>query len=130
MARLLIALLFLTGSGAAMGLQDPTRPSGQQTTSAPEAAEPRQFFDDVLAEGGTVGVPAPVEQLHEADAALDQPPRQQAVVGERFLAGLGAVEFLDVVRLAGDVHDFGDFRLHAKGHFVLGNTCQDVGVAC
>jgi MSHA biogenesis protein MshK len=43
MARLLIALLFLTGSGAAMGLQDPTRPSGQQTTSAPEAAEPRQF---------------------------------------------------------------------------------------
>ncbi|GGY80898.1 hypothetical protein [Marinobacter zhanjiangensis] len=43
MARLLIVILLLVGPGAAMALQDPTRPSGQQTTPAPAAAESRQF---------------------------------------------------------------------------------------
>jgi hypothetical protein len=50
-------------------------------------AQVRQLLDDVLAEGGAVGVPAAVIELHEAHAALDQPPRQQAVVGERGLPG-------------------------------------------
>ena len=36
-------------------------------------------------------VPRLVEELHEADAALDQPAGEQAVVGEGWLAGLGAV---------------------------------------
>ena len=36
-------------------------------------------------------VPGFVEELHEADAALDQPAGQQAVVGKRRFAGLGAV---------------------------------------
>ena len=49
-------------------------------------------------------VPGFVEELHEAHAALDQPAGQQAVVGERRLARLGAVHLEDVLRLAGDVH--------------------------
>ena len=36
-------------------------------------------------------VPGFVEELHEAHAPLDQPAGQQAVVGERRLARLGAV---------------------------------------
>ena len=36
-------------------------------------------------------VPGLVEELHEADAALDEAAGEQAVVGERRLAGLGAV---------------------------------------
>ena len=38
-------------------------------------------------------------ELHEPHAALDQPPRQQAVVGERDLARLGAVQVVNVLRL-------------------------------
>ena len=46
---------------------------------------------EVLA-GAAVGVPVGVVELDEADAALDEAPGEQAVVGERGLAGLGAVE--------------------------------------
>ena len=63
-----------------------------------------------------------MEELDEADAGFRKTAGEQAVVGEGFLAGLGAVEFLDVLRLVGDVHDFRDFRLHAEGHFVLGDA--------
>ena len=62
-------------------------------------AQARQLLDDVLAERGAVRVPAAVIELHEAHAALDQPPRQQAVVGERRLARLGAVQLVDAGRL-------------------------------
>ena len=42
-------------------------------------------------------VPGLVEDLHEPHAALDQPAGQQAVVGERRLARLGAVHVEDVL---------------------------------
>ena len=42
--------------------------------------------------GHAVVVPVGVIELDEPHAALDQPPGEQAVVGERRLAGLGAVE--------------------------------------
>ena len=45
-------------------------------------------------------VPRLVEQFNEPHAALDQPPRQQAIVGEARLAGLRAVHVEDVLRLA------------------------------
>ena len=41
-----------------------------------------------------------VIELHEADAALDQPAGEQAVVGERGLARLGAVQLERLVGLA------------------------------
>ena len=42
--------------------------------------------------GHAVVVPVGVIELNEPHAALDQPAGQQAVVGERRLAGLGAVQ--------------------------------------
>ena len=49
---------------------------------------------------GAVEVPAPVEELHEAHALLDQPAGEQAVVGEARLARLGAVGLERLLRLA------------------------------
>ena len=50
-----------------------------------------QHFFEVLDQVAVL-VPGLVEELHEAHAALDQPAGQQAVVGERRLARLGAVQ--------------------------------------
>ncbi len=61
-------------------------------------------------------VPGLVKQLDEAHAALDQPARQQAVVGERRLARLGAVHVQNVFRLAGEIHQLGGAGLHAESH--------------
>ena len=55
-------------------------------------------------------VPRLVEDLHEPHAALEQPAGQQAGVGERRLARLGAVHVEDVLRLAADVHHLGRGR--------------------
>src|SRR5438067_2018809 len=44
------------------------------------AALVHQALADVLAGPGAVEVPTPVVELHEADALLDQPAGQQAVV--------------------------------------------------
>src|SRR5262245_14632057 len=43
---------------------------------------------DVLAGAGAVEVPTPVEQVNEADALLDEAPRQQTVVRQARSAGL------------------------------------------
>ena len=63
------------------------------------AAEVGQLLDDVLAEGGAVSVPAAVVELDEANAALDEPAREQAVVRERRLARFSAVQLVDRRRL-------------------------------
>ena len=46
-------------------------------------------------------VPVGVVELHEPHPALDQPPRQQAVIRERRLARLGAVELHGLGGLVG-----------------------------
>src|SRR5262249_6930000 len=90
-----------------------------------------------------VVVPRGVVQADEADAALDQPPGQQAGEGE--LAGLpaaaaaggpdlrlGAVDAVLVegaARLAGHVDQFRGGGLHAEGQFVGGDAAVDLGVA-
>ena len=51
----------------------------------------RQTVADVLVGAGAVEVPAPVEELHVADALLDKPAREHAVVGKAGIAGLRAV---------------------------------------
>ncbi len=68
---------------------------------------------------GAVGVPPPVEQLDIPHPALRQPPRQQTVVGEGFLARFGAVELMDHRRFPGDVKGVAGVHLHAEGQFVL-----------
>ena len=75
-------------------------------------------------------VPAHVEELDEAHAALDQPAGQQAVagVGAR-LANVGAVQIQNVLGLVRDIGQLGHGRLHAKGQLVLGDARLNFGVA-
>lgn len=77
-----------------------------------------------------VVVPAAVIELDEADVALRQSPREEAVRGERpGPAGLLAVEFERLVGFTRDVGEVGDARLHAVGHLVLGDPRLDLGVS-
>src|SRR6185312_7819947 len=74
-------------------------------------------------------VPGFVIELHETDTALDQAAGEQTVIGERRLARLGAVHFENVLRLFGEIHQFGRARLHAVGHLERVNACGDLGIA-
>src|SRR5437867_5064168 len=55
---------------------------------------------DVRIRARAVVIPAVVKELDEAAAALDEPARQQTVVGERGFPGLGAVELVHLGRFA------------------------------
>ncbi len=75
-------------------------------------------------------IPAHVIELDEAHAALGQPAGQQAVRG--VAAGLlhvRAVQVEDRLRLAREVGQLGDRRLHPVGQLVLGDAGDDLGVA-
>ena len=74
-------------------------------------------------------IPSFVKDLHEPHAPLDQPPREQAGVGERRLARLGAVQLEDVLRLAADVDRLGRARLHAVGHLERIDPRGNLGIA-
>ena len=75
-------------------------------------------------------VPAAVEELDEAHVALGHPAGEQAVAGERAaLVHLRPVQVEDVLRLAGEVGQFGHRGLHAEGHFLLGDRGLNLGVA-
>ena len=74
-------------------------------------------------------VPAPVEEVHEAHAFLDEAAGEEAVVGEAGFAGLGAVGFERRGLLLRDVHDFGHAGLHAESEFVLGDARDRLSVA-
>lgn len=80
---------------------------------------------------GVVVVPAAMEELNEADAALGHAAGEEAVAGEGagFL-DFGAVElFVEFFVFAGEVGKLGDGGLHAEGHFLLGDGGLDFGVA-
>ena len=81
------------------------------------AAIGRSLFCGVVAMVGDVLVVVPglvvaVVDLHHAHAALDQPPRQQAGVGELALA----VQLARGGRFAADVERLLRLALHAVGH--------------
>ena len=92
-------------------------------------AELGDFRRDVGADAGAVGVPAAVIELHEPHAALDQAARQQAVVGERHLARLRAVQRVDRRRLARDVGQLRHAALHPVGHLVRRDARVDLRIA-
>ena len=75
-----------------------------------------------------VMVPVAVVELDEAHAALGQPPRQQAVRGERAVARLRAVHLQHVLRLLAHVHQVGHAGLHLERHLVLRDARQDLGI--
>ena len=75
-------------------------------------------------------VPAAMEELHEADAALDQPAGQQAIGGEG--AGvLTSAPYMSSVACVSlvDVHQFRHGGLHAKGQLERVDPRLDLGIA-
>ena len=76
-----------------------------------------------------VRVPAAVIELDEAHAALDEPAREQAVVGERHLARLGAVHLVDLPRLVRDVGQLRDARLHPVRQLVRRDARRRLRIA-
>ena len=89
----------------------------------------RQSVADVFLRAGAMEVPAPVEEVDEAYALLDEPTGEQAVVREAGLARLGAVGLERRGLLLRDIHDLGHAGLHAEGEFVLGDAGDGLGVA-
>ena len=74
-------------------------------------------------------VPRLVKQLDKPHAALDQPPCEQAIVGERGFARLGPVHFQNLFRLAVEIHQLRGAGLHAKGHLERVDPRGNLGVA-
>src|SRR5262249_17979933 len=76
--------------------------------------------------GGQIAVlvPAAMEELHEADAALDHAAGEKAVAGEAavVVTAVDAVHLSNVPRLARQVGQLRHRRLHAEGHLILGDT--------
>ena len=74
-------------------------------------------------------IPCPVVDLHTADTALKQTPREEAVAGECAITGT-----LDTVTLKSfrafilHVGQLRDRELHPKGHFVLRDACRGLGI--
>ena len=89
----------------------------------------RETVADVLAGTGAVEVPAPVEELHVADALFDETTCEKAVVGEAGFAGFGAVGLEGGGGLAVDVHHLGHGGLHPEGEFVLRDAGGGLGMA-
>src|SRR4030095_13310455 len=92
------------------------------------AAALRKRCDDVVTRAGSVAVPPPAGKLHEAHTALNQPPREQAIVGERNLPWLGAIHFVDGGVLSGNVRELRNAGLHPVGHFVGSDPGRDLGI--
>src|SRR5262249_40231272 len=83
--------------------------------------------------GGQIAVlvPAAMEELHEADAALDHAAGEKAVAGEAavVVTAVDAVHLSNVPRLARQVGQLRHRRLHAEGHLILGDTRVDLRIA-
>ena len=77
-----------------------------------------------------VGVPGLVEQLHEADTALEEPAGEETVAG---IAGLGRigdpVAIENGLRLAGEIHQLRRARLEPVRHLVALDPGGDLRIA-
>src|SRR5689334_3397094 len=78
---------------------------------------------------GAVRVPAPVVELNETHAAFAEATREQAIVREAILAGLGAVPFVRRLGFAGNIGRLGDAHLHAERQFILAHPRKRLGIA-
>ena len=74
-------------------------------------------------------VPSLMIKLNEANTALRQPPRQQAIRRERAVAALGSVEIQNVLRFVGQIHQSRHTGLHPESHLVLRNSRVRLRVA-
>ncbi len=78
--------------------------------------------------GDAVVVPVGVVELDEPHAPLDQPAGEQAVAGERRLAGLGAIHSQGLGGLRAQVDQLRGARLHPERHLVGVDPGCDLGV--
>ena len=76
-----------------------------------------------------VVVPVAADHLDEPDSALDQPPGDQAVAGERRLVRVHAVQRQRGPALPSEIQQLGSAGLHPKRHFVGRDPRGDLGVA-
>ncbi len=77
-----------------------------------------------------VAMPAAAVQLHEPDAPLHKPPRQQALAPELLRAlVVKPVQRLCRFRFLADVYHFGGMRLHPVAQFIRGDTRFQIAVA-
>src|SRR6202041_3370214 len=77
-----------------------------------------------------VVIPIAMKELYGTDAALGQPPRQQAIGGEGSrLAGVLSVKLKGAGRLLRKVRQLGHRRLHAERHLVLRDARRDLRIA-
>ena len=76
-----------------------------------------------------VVVPTAVEDLHDANAALDEPAGEDQAVGEGAgLADVVAVHGERLGRFTAEVDQIGHTRLHPKGHLILGDAGLGFGI--
>ncbi len=90
-----------------------------------------QFFGSARDERAVL-VPglARIEHLHVAHAALDEAPRDDAARGVVARLGLiDAVQFFDVLGLAGNIERFLRGGLHLRGEFVAGDARLEIELA-
>ena len=78
--------------------------------------------DEILSGTGAVMVPSSVIELNKTNTAFHQTSRQQTIVGKGSLARLSAIHLVNVFRLFGNLHQFGNARLHTIGHFIGSNA--------
>ena len=75
-------------------------------------------------------VPAGVHQLDKARAAFEESAGDKAVIGETaFGKCVGSIALNGRFGFAGEIDQFGHARLHAEGHFVLGDAGVDFWIA-
>src|SRR5438067_4743018 len=74
-------------------------------------------------------VPSAVVKLHEADAALDEAPRQQTVVRKRRLPGRRAIQIMNGLWLLRKVLQLWDAGLHVVRHLVSGDSRLNLRIA-
>src|SRR5439155_25157330 len=76
-----------------------------------------------------MGIPAPVVELNEADAALAEAPRQETIIGKTVLARLDAIRFMSLRWFAGNIRRFGNAHLHAERQLILTDARERFRVA-
>ena len=74
-----------------------------------------------------------VEELHEAHPALNQPPRQDAVLGKsrlvRVLCIVCAIQLQNVRRFGAQIADLRHAQLHSRGQLVARDTGRQLPIA-
>ena len=76
-----------------------------------------------------VEVPAPVKQLHKANARFDQPACQQTVVSQARFARSRSILLQCFFAFGGNIHHLGNGRLHPESEFVLRDPRQGFRVS-